>query len=132
MEKKVNFIDDEIVTLYDDQGNPVDFYEIALINYEDQSYALLQPTEEIDGIGDDEAIICRIEEQGDEDLFLPLESEELMQNVFNEYLKAVEEYGDECDCDCEECNCDDCDCDDCHDEESEHDEHCDCGCKHNK
>lgn len=120
MENKVEFIDDEeIVTLYDDQGNPVDFYEIAVIEYEDNLYALLQPAEELEGVGDDEAIICRIEEQDDEtDVFMPVDSEELMQKVFDEYLKAVDECG--CDCECEDCDgeCDEeCDCED---------EHCDC------
>lgn len=124
MENKVEFIDDEeIVTLYDDQGNPVDFYEIAVIEYEDNLYALLQPAEELEGVGDDEAIICRIEEQDDEtDVFMPVDSEELMQKVFDEYLKAVDECG--CDCGCEDC---DGECDgDCDEECDCEDEHCDC------
>lgn len=123
MENKVEFIDDEeIVTLYDDQGTPVDFYEIAVIDYEDQLYALLQPVQAIDGVGPDEAIICRLEDGDDDtDLFLPVESEDLLQKVFDEYLKALDDYDDcDCECDCEDCE-GSCDCDD---------DHCDCGCDH--
>ncbi len=44
------------------------------------------------GVEDDEAVIFKIVEENEEtDLFVPLESEELMEKIFDEYLKAAAE-----------------------------------------
>ncbi len=127
-EKKVEFIEEEeIITLYDENDNPVDFYEIAVVEYEEEFYVLLQPAEDVEGIEDDEVIICKMEEQDDEtDLITPVNDEELLEKVFNEYLKAISEEGCGCGCGHDHCDCDgECDC--------EHEEGCDCdSCKHEK
>lgn len=128
-DKTVELIeDDEVITLYDDNNNPVDFYEVACVEYEDNYYALMQPVEPIEGIGEDEAIIFRLEEQDDDtDLFLPVDDESVLEAVFNEYIKAVSD--DACGCGHDHCDCgDDCDCG-----EGECDcgeEGCDCGHDH--
>lgn len=112
--------DDEIVTLYDDDNEPVDFYEVACVEYKDDYYALLEPVEEMEGLEDGDVLIFKLEEQEDgTDLFVPVEDEALLNEVFDEYMKAVADH--ECDCGCEDC---DGDCDgDCED-------NCDCGCGH--
>ncbi len=112
--------DDEIVTLYDDNNEPVDFYEVACVEYKDDYYALLEPVEEMEGLEDGDVLIFKLEEQEDgTDLFVPVEDEALLNEVFDEYMKAVADH--ECDCGCEDC---DGDCDgDCED-------NCDCGCGH--
>lgn len=112
--------DDEIVTLYDDNNEPVDFYEVACVEYKDDYYALLEPVEEMEGLEDGDVLIFKLEEQEDgTDLFVPVEDEALLNEVFDEYMKAVADH--ECDCGCEDC---DGDCEDnCED-------NCDCGCGH--
>ena len=115
------FEDEELITLQDEQGNPIKFIEVACVEYEEEYYILLSPAEEVEGIGEDEVIICKLEDQDDDtQLIVPLEDEELMQKVFDEYLRTADECG--CGCDCDECD-DDCDCD--HD----HEGHCHCGCE---
>ena len=49
---KVQIIDDEeIITLFDEDDNPMDFYEVAVVEYEGELYALLQPADVLaDGI----------------------------------------------------------------------------------
>lgn len=135
MEKKcdnnVELIEEEeIVTLYDDQNKPVDFYEVACVEFEENFYALLQPVKPISGISDDEVIIFKLEEQEDDtDLFLPVDNEELLEKVFNEYIKAVADEEGNCGCGCGKDH--DCDCDD----DCDHDKNChdsDCDCKHSK
>ena len=115
------FDEEEIITLQDEQGNPVKFIEVACVEYEDELYVLLSPAQEIEGIGEDEVIVCKLEPQDEEtQLIVPLDDEELMNKVFEEYLRTAHECGCDCD-DCDgECDCDDdCDC--------EHDhEHCHC------
>ncbi len=112
--------DDEIVTLYDDENQPVDFYEVAVVEYEDEYYALLEPVEEMEGIEEGEVLIFKLEEQEDgTDMFIPVDNEELLNAVFEEYLRTAE---DGCGCGCEECE------GDC---EHDHHHHCDCDdCKH--
>ena len=110
--EKVQLIDDdEIITLYDDEDNPMDFYEVAVVEYGDELYALLQPAEEIEGIADDEVVIFRIDEtEGEEDdFFYPVEDEAVQEAVFEEYLRATSD-GTECDGACEGCaSAEDCD-----------------------
>ena len=117
------FDEEDIITLQDEQGNPIKFIEVACVEYEEEFYVLLSPAEEVEGIADDEVIICKLEDQDDEtQLIVPLEDEELMQKVFDESLKTAGECGccdDDCDCDC------DCDCE----HEHDHDDHCCCGCE---
>lgn len=103
-DEKVQLIDDEeIITLFDDDDNPMDFYEVAVVEYKDELYALLQPAEEIEGIGADEVVIFKIEEtEGEEDdFFYPVEDEAIQEAVFEEYLRAT---ADDCDGECEGCD----------------------------
>lgn len=117
------FDETSIVTLYDDKKNPVDFYEIACVELNDKFYELLQPTEPMEGLGDDEAIIFELKhgDTDDEDLFEPIDNEELLNEVFSEYVKAVTDLEGGCGC----CGCEDCD-DEC---DCEHEDE-ECGCGH--
>lgn len=114
--------DCDIITLQDDKGEDVDFYHVATIDYNKEWYIFLQPVEAIEGIAEDEVIIYKLGTDADgEDTFIPIESEEELNAVFNEYLKESEEDGcccgeDGCDCGGESCDCsedkcsDDCKC----------------------
>lgn len=134
----VELIDeDEVITLYDDDNKPVKFYEVAVIEYASEYYALMQPVEPMEGLGEDEALIFKIRaEDDDTDVFEPVTDESVLEAVFDEYLKAVADSDDcccdgdvnewerscGCDCGCEHESCDEKD-------ECEHDD-CDCGCGH--
>lgn len=112
----------EIIQLVDKDGKDVDFYHLATIDYKEEWYVILQPVEEEPDIADDEVLIFRlgINKEDGTDTFEPIEDEEVLQAVFDEYLAACEE--DECDCNECSCDCQDCDCD--HD--CDCDEDCDC------
>ena len=104
-------MDVDIITLLDMYNNDVDFYHVATIDYEEKWYVFLQPVKPIDGIKEDEVIIYELglDDEGD-DKFIPIENDELLEKVFQEYLAQAEEDEYECDCDCDDCD-DDCDCD---------------------
>ena len=133
-EKDVELIDeDEVITLFDDEGKPVNFYEVACIEYKNEFYALMQPVEPLEGMEEDEALIFKVKEEDEEnDVFEPVTDESILEAVFNEYLNAVAEAeAGECkeckhfvdnECDCEKDDC--CECDE-HCACSEH-HHCDC------
>lgn len=109
-DEKVQLIDDdEIITLFDEDDNPMDFYEVAVVEYRDELYALLQPAEEIEGIAEDEVLIFKIggkedgePENEDEDYFYPVEDEAVQEAVFEEYLRATAD-ADACSGDCAGC-----------------------------
>jgi len=126
-ENDVEIIDeDEVITLYDDDGKPVKFSEVACIEYQGEFYALMQPVEPMEGLGEDEALIFKVrEEDEDNDVFEPVTDESVLDAVFDEYLKALAEAEDGCECG--ECDCDHCDGDDCGHCD---DDGCDCGCEH--
>ncbi len=104
---------EEIVTLYDDQNNGIDFYEIAVVEREEEFYALLQPVEEMEGIEDGDVLIFQVIEQEDgEETFKSVDDEAVMNEVFEEFMRAVADQG--CGCSCEDC---DGECDHHHDED---------------
>ncbi len=132
-EKNVELIDDETITLYDDDGKPVKFCEVACVEYQGEFYAFLQPVEKMEGVEEDDAFIFKVREEDEEtDVFEPVTDDSIREAVFNEYLNAVAEAEAGCDCDCD-CDCDHdcCDDDECDcDREHGHDGRCGCGCEH--
>ena len=131
-EKNVELIDDETITLYDDDGKPVKFCEVACVEYQGEFYAFLQPVEKMEGVEEDDAFIFKVREEDEEtDVFEPVTDDSIREAVFNEYLNAVAEAEAGCDCDCD-CGCDHdcCDDDECDcDHEHGHAGHCNCGCE---
>lgn len=108
--------DEDLITLLDDDGNEVDFYHAATVEYKNEWYIFLQPAEEMEDIEEDELVIFKLErdENGD-DLFTPIEDEELLDAVYHEYEKLVDETLGE-----EECGCGE------HHEEHKHGAACGC------
>lgn len=112
--------DDEIVELIDDEGKTEQFYHIATIDYKDDWYVFFSPVEETEEVSGDEVVIFKLgtDEEGG-DVFLPIEDEKVLNAVYDEYVKMMEE---------EDCGCDDdCDCG-CNAKEKETKSDCSCGC----
>lgn len=103
----------DIVELIDDEGKKLKFRHVGTIDYKDEWYCFFQPAEENANVSEDEVAIFKITgEEGDE-VLSPIEDEKLLNEVFDEFCRIMEEEDD------------DCDCDECHDG-------CDCGCDHTK
>lgn len=88
--------DDDVITLFNDETKEEeDFYHVATIDYKNEWYIFLHPVEPTEEIGEDEVIIYRldVDEEGN-DLFTPLESDELLNEVYQEYVKEVEKLQD--------------------------------------
>lgn len=89
-------MEEEVVTLVDDEGNEVDFYEVATLDYKDKWYIFLEPAEELEGFEDGDLLIYELgEDDKGEETFLPVESEETLNAVFAEFQKMMEEEGEE-------------------------------------
>ena len=105
-------LSDEIVELVDDSGRTLKFYHLATMPYKENWYVFFQPAEEIEGAAEDEVVIFQIAD-GEEgkDTLLPIEDEALLEEVYEEFCRVMEEEeaADEAmeleDCDCGEDGC---------------------------
>ena len=84
--------EDEIVELTTDDGKKLKFYFVGTIEYKGKNYSAFEPAEQIDGIEDDDLIIFELagDDEDTADL-LPVEDEALLDEVFEEFCRLLEE-----------------------------------------
>lgn len=92
--------ENDIVELVDEDGNAVKFSHVATIDYQNEWYVFFTPAEEVEGVSSEEVVIFKLDSDDEgKDVFSPIEDEELLQKVYDEYLKVIdeddEEYDDE-------------------------------------
>ncbi|MCD8041029.1 MAG: DUF1292 domain-containing protein [Clostridia bacterium] len=88
--------DDDIVTLKAESGEDIDFVEIAGIAYRGRYYAILQPVELMDGMGEDDALVFQVTRGSDgEDKFAIELDDDTIDAVFAEYNKLLDEAENE-------------------------------------
>ena len=89
--------DDEIVTLTTDEGKKLKFFFVGTIEYKGKNYSAFEPAEEIDGLTEDDLVIFELAgKEGDEEAeLLPIEDDALLDAVFEEFCKALEEDEEE-------------------------------------
>lgn len=79
-------LEDNIVTLKDDEGNDVDFEFLDVVEYEGNDYVVLLPIENENGDEGDEVVILKEDKDyvGDEDesSYVSVEDEEVLNTVF--------------------------------------------------
>ncbi len=86
--------DNDPIVLFNEKGEKVEFEQIALIPVEENIYAILKPMEQMEGIGDDEALVFEIveAEEDEEDDYLNLVADiEIIDKVFEVYNKLMDE-----------------------------------------
>ena len=81
------------IVLYNENNDPVQFEQIALIPWVDDTYVILKPVEAIEGIADDEAIVFQITELDGEDVLVVVEDDAIIDIVFDEYYALLKENG---------------------------------------
>ncbi len=117
----------DVVELIDDTGRTLKFYHIGTMDYKEECYVFFQPAEEIPGTDEDDVIIFRIGGDEGNEVLLPVEDEALLDEVYEEFCRMMDEdeAADEaaslepdedfcCDGNCAAC---DAECDDREDEE---------------
>ena len=81
----------DIVELVDDTGRTLKFYHIGTIDYKNECYVFFQPAEEIEGTDEDDVIIFRIGGDEGHEVLLPVEDEALLDEVYEEFCRIMEE-----------------------------------------
>lgn len=86
---------DTRVELVDENGNAVQFEHIVTIEYEDNEYALLVPVDEVEE-EEQGVVILKIlpGRDGEEDTYEGVEDEELLDAVFAEFQRMLQEEED--------------------------------------
>ena len=88
--------DDDIITLYNEERDvDEDFYHLATLDVDDKWFVVLKPVEKLPDIEEDEALIYEVQEGDDGDIFVAIEDEDLLQKVFDEFMKEMEALDDE-------------------------------------
>ncbi len=82
--------EERIIELEDDEGNVESYYHIATIEYRKAMYCVFQKAEPETEEEEDEVVIFRLNEEAGE--LLPLEDEQLLDEVFAEFCHQYEEF----------------------------------------
>ncbi len=82
----------EFVELLDENENPVSFERLLTFEYDNSVYVALTPAEEFEGIENGEVILLEIrEDEEGEDCYLPLDNEQQLEAVFEEFERLYYE-----------------------------------------
>ena len=83
---------DDIVELTTEDGKKLKFYFVGTIEYKGKNYSAFEPAEEIEGIEEDDLVIFELSGDDEETAdLLPVEDEKLLDEVFEEFCRVLEE-----------------------------------------
>lgn len=80
----------DIIVLLDERGEQTRFEHVLTFFYEGARYVALVPEEEA-GSDEAEVILLRIEEKDGADVYVSIDNEVLLDEVFGEFLDLMEE-----------------------------------------
>ena len=81
----------ENIVLYNEDNEPVEFEQIALMPCEGKVYAILKPVGEGMGLAEDEALVFYIDVIDDEECLMLAEDDRIIDLVFAEYYRLLQE-----------------------------------------
>jgi len=87
--------EDDYITLYDDDGNETQFYHLATVEYEGDKYCVLQLAEPETEEEEDEVAIYKLVGEEPDYILNPVDDEELLNAVFEEFCNTYEQYEDD-------------------------------------
>ena len=84
---------DENIILYNEENQPVEFLQIAIVVLDGVLYPILKPAAPMDGVGEDEALVFTIREIDGEDCLVIEEDDAVIDAVFADYYRLLREAG---------------------------------------
>ena len=79
------------ITLENDKGQLIKLDQIAIIPLKDQLYAILKPITKVEGVGEDEALVFRVDVE--EDTIEIVNDFKLIDKVFDRYYDLLKKEG---------------------------------------
>lgn len=91
MDQENNMEQENVVELYDEEGNVVRFEHVYTVQYAGDEFVLLAPLEPTEDLAEDELLILKISVNDEgEEVYVSVEDDDLVEKVFNLYLAEVE------------------------------------------
>ena len=83
----------ERVTVSDKDGKEIEFVPLAIIDFDESYYAVLEPVTPVEGVGKDEVMFFYVDEEND--CLTYVEDELLMASLIDEFMAMLEELDEE-------------------------------------
>ena len=84
---------EERIFVKDNEGKEIEFEQVAVVDYNENYYAVLQPVTPIEGVSEDEVLVFLIDEE--KDCLIYVEDDETIDGVNEEFLAMLEELDEE-------------------------------------
>ena len=81
------------VVMYNEEGEELEFEQIAVVPVDGELYVILRPIDMDEEIGEDEALVFKVEEEDDEAFLDIVEDDDVVDAVFEEYYAMLAEEG---------------------------------------
>ena len=91
-EMNEEYEEENVLELEDDEGNVEKFLHIGTIEYRGNWYCFFQKAEPETEEEEDEVVMFLLKEENGEQRLLPLEDEQLMDEVFAEFCHQYEDF----------------------------------------
>ena len=91
IEQLLDETNEDNVILYDENDNPNEFEQIAIIPLDNSVYAILKPAFQIEGVADDEVFIFEIVADESGDMLSIVTEEKVVNAVMQNYYDLIEE-----------------------------------------
>ncbi|MBO5262349.1 MAG: DUF1292 domain-containing protein [Clostridia bacterium] len=96
-EKYIDRLFDESYTenifIKDNEGKEIEFEQVAIVDFQENYYAVLEPVTPVEGVGEDEVMVFLIDEE--KDCLVYVEDEKIIDGVNEEFIAMLEELDDE-------------------------------------
>ncbi len=83
----------ENIFVKDNDGREIEFEQVAVVDFEESYYAVLQPVTKIDGVGEDEFLVFLIDEE--KDCLTYVEDDRIIDGVNDEFMAMLEELDED-------------------------------------
>ena len=82
------------IVMYDEDGEELEFEQVALIPLKKRDHVILKPVEQMEGVADDEAVVFAIKTDKDGEEYLEVvDDDDIIDEVFEEYYAMLAEEG---------------------------------------
>ncbi|MDD6213605.1 MAG: DUF1292 domain-containing protein [Firmicutes bacterium] len=88
-------MEDNIIILEDENGNPIEFLPLSVYEFKDKIYCALTEVTEDGEEESDEVVIMRIEGEGDDAELHMVEDEKELEAAFDEFVRIDSEASEE-------------------------------------
>ncbi|MBO5773947.1 MAG: DUF1292 domain-containing protein, partial [Clostridia bacterium] len=98
LRKDIEEIEEEeevIVLMNEETGEEVEFSLLAMLEVDDETYAYLEPVEDVEGFEEGDLLINRVEfDENGEEKYLPIDDEDELDRAFEAFdAMYVEQFG---------------------------------------